>query len=38
MTFKKSYVYYSRFNVQEGLETETNKLQMNLGCFDKDIF
>ena len=27
MSFKKSYVYYSRFSVQEGLDTETNELQ-----------
>ena len=38
MSFKKSYVYYSRFSVQEGLDTETNELQMTLGQFDKDIF
>ena len=38
MSFKKSYVYYSRFSVQEGLDTETNELQMKLGHFDKDIF
>ena len=38
MSFKKSYVYYSRFSVQEGLDTETNELQMILDFFDKDIF
>ena len=31
-------MYYSRFSVSEGLDTETNKLQMNLERFDKDIF
>ena len=31
-------MYYSRFSVSEGLDTETNELQMNLERFDKDIF
>ena len=38
MSFKKSYLYYSRLTIQEGLDTETNELQMHLGRFDKDIF
>ena len=38
MSFKKSYVYYLRFSVQEGLDTETKELQMKLCHFDKDIF
>ena len=35
---KKSYLYYLRLSIQEGLDTETNELQMILDSFDKDIF
>ena len=38
MSNKKSFLYYSRLSVSEGLNTETNELQMHLGRFDKDIF
>ena len=38
MSNKKSFLYYSRLSVSEGLNTETNELQMNLCWFDKDIF
>ena len=31
-------MYYSHLSVSEGLDTETNELQMNLERFDKDIF
>ena len=31
-------MYYSRSSVLEGLDTETNELQMNFKRFDKDIF
>ena len=37
LNFKKSYLHYSRLTIQEGLDTETNELQMHLGQFDKDI-
>ena len=38
MNNRKSFLYYSRLSVSEGLDTETNELQMNLEHFDKDIF
>ena len=38
MNNRKSFFYYLRLSVSEGLDTETNKLQMNLEHFDKDIF
>ena len=33
----KSFLYYLHLSVSEGLDTETNKLQMNLEDFDQDI-
>ena len=36
MNSRKSFFYYLRLSVSEGLDT--NKLQMNLEHFDKDIF
>ena len=38
MSNKKLFLYYSRLSISEGLNTETNELQMHLGRFDKDIF
>ena len=38
MNYKKSYIYHWRISVQECLDTETNEIQMNLNCFDKNIF
>ena len=38
MNNRKSFMYYSCLSVSEGLDTETNELQMNLERFDKDIF
>ena len=38
MNNRKSLLYYSRLSVSEDLDTETNKLQMNLERFDRDIF
>ena len=38
MSNKKSFLYYSRLSVSEGLNTETKKLQIHLGQFDKDFF
>ena len=37
MNNRKSFLYYSRLSLSEDLDTETNKLQMNLERFDKDI-
>ena len=33
----KTFLYYLHLSVSEGLDTETNKLQMNLEHFDQDI-
>ena len=38
MSYKKSYIYYWCISIQERLDTETNEIQMNLDCFDKNIF
>ena len=38
MSNKKSFLYYSCLSVSEGLDTATNKLQMCLNRFDKDIY
>ena len=37
MSYKKSYIYYWCISIQERLDTETNEIQMNLDCFDKNI-
>ena len=34
----KNHTYYCCISVQESLDTETNELQMNLDCSDKNIF
>ena len=38
MSDQKSFLHYSRLGVSEGLNTETDKLEMNLDQFNKDIF
>ena len=38
MSNRKSLLYYTRLSVSEGLDTETNKPQMKLERFNKDIF
>ena len=38
MSYKRSFLYYSRLSVSEGLDKEANELEMNLRCFDQDIF
>ena len=38
MSYKKSYICYWCISIQERLDTETNEIQMNLDCFDKNIF
>ena len=35
---RKTFLYYSGLSVSEGLDRETNELQMNLDSFNKDIF
>ena len=38
MSNRKSFLYYTRLSVSEGLDTETNKLEMNFERFNKYIF
>ena len=38
MSDRKSFLHYSRLGVSEGLNTETDELEMNLGQVNKDIF
>ena len=38
MSDRKSFLHYSRLSVSEGLNTETDQLEINLEQFDKDIF
>ena len=38
MSDRKSFLHYSRLGVSEGLNTETDELNMNLDRFNKDIF
>ena len=38
MSDRKSFLHYSRLSVSEGLNTETDELEINLEQFDKDIF
>ena len=38
MTYKKLFLHYLHLRVSEGLDTETDFLQMNLGPFDNNIF
>ena len=38
MNNRKSFLYYSRLSVSEGLNTETNELKMDLDRLDKNIF
>ena len=38
MSNKKSFLYYSRLRVSEGLNTESKTSQLCLERFDKDIY
>ena len=38
MSDRKSFLHYSCLGVSEGLNTETDELEMNLSQFNKDIF
>ena len=38
MSNKKSFLYYSRLSVSEGLNTESKTSQLCLERFDKDIY
>ena len=38
MNDQESFLHYSRLGVSEGLNTETDKLEMNSDQFNKNIF